>query len=65
MAQWVNNLTAAAQVTVEVWVQFPAWCSGLKDLVLPKLPLRFSPWPESFHVPQVGPLKKKKKVNAC
>ena len=33
MVQWVKNLTAAAQVTVEVWVSFPARCSGLKDLV--------------------------------
>ena len=35
VVQWVKNLTVAAQVTVEVWVQFPAQCSELKDLVLP------------------------------
>ena len=29
---WVKNLTAAAQVTVEAWVQSPVWHSGLKDL---------------------------------
>ena len=31
VAQWVKNLTVAAQVTVEVRVQTPAWHSGLKD----------------------------------
>ena len=30
MVQWVKNLTAAAQVTVEAQVQSPARCSGLK-----------------------------------
>jgi len=34
MMQWVENLTAAAQVAVEVWVQSPAQPSGLKDLAL-------------------------------
>ena len=32
MAQWVKNLTAVAQVTVEVWIRSPAQCSRLKDL---------------------------------
>lgn len=31
MAQWVRNPTAAAQVTAETQVGFPAWCSGFKD----------------------------------
>ena len=30
MAQWVKNLTAAAQVAAEVQVQFPGRGSGLK-----------------------------------
>ena len=30
VVQWVKNLTAAAQVTAEVWVLSPAWCSGLR-----------------------------------
>ena len=33
MAQWVKNPTAAAQVTMEVQVQSPAWHSGLKGWV--------------------------------
>ena len=31
MAQWVKNLTAAAQVSAEAQVQSLAWHSGLKD----------------------------------
>ena len=31
VAQWVQNPTAAAGVTVEALVQSLAWCSGLKD----------------------------------
>ena len=30
MVQWVEILTVMAPVTVEVWVQSAAWCSGLK-----------------------------------
>ena len=37
MAQWVRNLTAAVQVTVEVRTQSLAWHHGLKDLALPQL----------------------------
>ena len=54
MAQWVKNLTAVAWVTVEVQVQSPAHCSGLKDLALPQLwhrwqlQLKFNPEPENF-----------------
>ena len=46
MAQWVKNLTAAAQV------QSPAWCSGLKHPALPQLQhkLQFS----SDSVPGLG-----------
>ena len=39
VAKWVKNLTAAAQVTAEAWVQFPAKLSGLKDWALPQLRL--------------------------
>ena len=37
MAQWVKNPTVATQVTVQVWVPSPVWCSGLKDPVSPQL----------------------------
>ena len=37
MAQWVKNLTAAAQVSAEVRVQSLALHNSLKDLVLLKL----------------------------
>lgn len=30
-APWVKNLTAAAEVTIAVWVQHLAQCNGLKD----------------------------------
>ena len=35
--QWVKNLTVEALVTAKARVRAPAWCSGLKDLVLPQL----------------------------
>ena len=44
VAQSVKNLTGGAQVSAEAWVRCPAWCSGLKDLALPQLWLRFHPW---------------------
>ena len=31
MAQWVENLTAAAPVAAEVWIRSLAWYGGLKD----------------------------------
>ena len=37
MVQWVKNLTAAAQVTVEAQVRSLAWCSGLANPVLLQL----------------------------
>ena len=55
MAQWVKNLTAAAQVTAEAQVQFPAQCRGLKDPALPQLcrrtqlQLRFNLWPGNLY----------------
>lgn len=45
MVQWVKNLTVVVQVIVQVWVQLPAWSSGLKDLAWPRLRLGFNPWP--------------------
>ena len=44
MVQWVKNLTAVA----EVQVQSQARPYGLKDLALPQLWLRFSPWPREL-----------------
>ena len=61
VAQWVKNPTAAA---AEVQVQSLVLCSGLKDLALPQLGLRFSPWLGSFHMLRMWPLKKKKKKNS-
>ena len=61
VAQWVKNLTEAAQVAAEVWVSSPAWHSGLKDIASLHLrrrlqqQLRFSPWPGNFHVSQGQP----------
>ena len=34
MVQWVENLTAAAQLTVQTWVGSLAQSSGLKDPVV-------------------------------
>ena len=65
MAQWVKNLTVLAQVAMEVWVQSPAWCSGLKDLVLLqlrdslKLQLIFNPWSGNFLAYVKGAVMKK------
>ena len=59
MVQWVKNLTAVARVAAEVQVPSPAWCSGLKNLVLPQLCCRsqlqlgFDLWPGNFHMPWV------------
>ena len=68
MAQWVKP-TSVAQVATEAQDQSPAQRSGLKDLALPQLwcrsqlQLRFNPWPWNFHMLQVRPLKKKKKLH--
>ena len=34
VAQWIKKPTAVAQVTIEVQVRTPVWCSGLMDLAL-------------------------------
>jgi len=64
---WVKNLTVVAQVTMEVWVRSLVWCSGLKDLALPKLLPRLNPWPGNIHAPRVQPLKYKnpKTLHIC
>ena len=50
--QWVKNLTAEAQVTVEAWIHRPlAQHSGLKNPVLSQLQIRFNPWLWNFHKP--------------
>ena len=59
MAQWVKNLITAAWVAVEEWV--PSLASGLKDLALPQLWLRFSPWPKNFQYAWGVAIKKIKK----
>ena len=64
VAQWVNNLTAAAWDTV-VWVQSLAGCSGLKDLALNlccSCGLDSIPGPGTSICPQIRSLKKKKKL---
>ena len=61
MVQWVMHLTAVTQVSAEAQVTSPAQCSRLKDLVLPQLWLRFSPWPRNFQMLQMQPKRKKKK----
>ena len=53
VAQWVKNPSAAAWVVAEAPILFLVWPSRLKDLALPQLQLRFSPWPRSFHMPWV------------
>ena len=50
VVQWVKNLTAVAKVASEACIKFLAPHSGLKDLALLQLWLRFSPWPGNFHV---------------
>ena len=53
--QWAKNLTAVVQVTVEARVRSSTQHSGLKDLALPQLWLRFNPWLGNFHMPWVQP----------
>ena len=63
MVQQVRNSTGVAQVTAEVQDRSLASLTGLKDPALPQLQrrsqrqLRISPWPRSFHLAQVQPLK--------
>ena len=60
-----KNPTAEAWVTAEAQAGSLAQRQGLKDPVLPQLQhrlqlwLRFTPWPESFHMPWAQPLKNK------
>ena len=68
VAQCVKNQTAAAQITVEAWVESLLPEYGLKDPELlqlwhsSQLCLGFSPWPGNFHMPWMQPLKKEKKI---
>ena len=55
----MHKKTAAARVTLEVYVQSLTQCNGLKDLAL--LWLGFSPWPKNFYMLQMCLFKKKKK----
>ena len=55
MVQWVKNLSTRAWVDAEAWVQSLARLSGLKDLALLQLWLRFNPWPRNFHILWVRP----------
>ena len=63
MVQWVKNLRAEVQITVEALVQSPVHQSGLKDSALlqlqhkSQLKLRFDPWLGNFHMAWVQPLK--------
>ena len=55
MEQWVKNLTAPA---VDMQVQSPAWCNGLKDPTpqhRSQLWLRLNPWSGNFCMPQLWP----------
>ena len=63
VVQWVNSLTAVAQVVAEAQVWFLAQHSGLEGLALPQLQLWFDAWPGNFHMPWVC-LKKKKNNNS-
>ena len=60
VAQWIKNLTVAAQVATEVRIQSLAWHSGLKDLALLQLHLRFNPWSGNFQMLWVRPWGNKK-----
>ena len=42
MAQWVKDPTVGVRVAATVQVHSPSWCSGLKDLLLLQLWLRFN-----------------------
>ena len=70
MAHLVKNLTGVAQVIAEGHIQSLAWCSGLKDPMLPQpqhrseLGLGFNPWPWGNSIcHRCGHEKKKKKRN--
>jgi len=44
VAQWVKNLTAAAQAAVEAWVWSPAGHSWLKDQALLQMQHKLQLW---------------------
>jgi len=65
VVQWVKNLTAVVQVTMEVQGGSPAWCNGLKNPGLLQLQhrlqlrLRFNPRAQELHMLWVWRLKNK------
>ena len=61
VAQWVRILTEASQVAAEAQVGSPDWHSGLKDLALTQLRLRFNLWPRNFHMHGCGTKQKSPK----
>ena len=65
MAQWVRNPIAVDWGAAGVPVRSLAPGSGLKDLVLPQLWLRLSPWPGNFHKSWVQPFQNKTKQKTC
>lgn len=54
--QWIKDPTAVAQVAAEAQVQSPTQGTGLRDLALLQLRLRFN-----FHLLRVQAILKKKK----
>lgn len=56
-----KNPTAMARIAAKAQVWSLNLHSGLKDMALLQLWLRFTPCPENLHMPWVQPLKKKKK----
>ena len=66
MAQWVKNLTTAAQVARKAWGQSLKGTVGERILALPQLLLRlqlragFNPWPRNFQMPHCGRKNKQK-----
>ena len=69
VVQQVKNLTAVAQIATEVWVQSPAWCSELKDLMMLQLQhksqllLGFNPWPGESPYAMGVAIKKKEFIH--
>jgi len=64
VVQWVKNLTPAALVAVEVWVQSPARWSGLKDPGL-QLQLRFSPYARDVAIKLKKKVRSQEQSQAC
>ena len=69
MVQWIRNPTAVAQVTVESEDPIPGLGRSLRGACVAEAAVKvqqqlgISPWPGSFHMPWVWPLKKKKNLH--